>query len=293
MEENQIVSAEDVAFDFGDGDNGFDGVSSKCRKMAFLKIAQAGSPEMKDPAKRIPDLNAADYYCPQTGKIYGKRLRVVIGKFWTAFSVYEGEGPDSKFKGNISEAEFESRVRENSEFTRKGFIENGTGLRYVDTRNFLVLPYDSPEDGPMIYSMYSTAIAASKDWVTKFTNNRIKVNFQGESKIVQVPIYGQVWNLAEPTYVPDNGGYYRANPPTKDELVNPKYLGAAAKTLYIENKSVDATKLVETDPNEAADEHSSVQAARAAVASVFGGKPAAKKEAEPFFAADDDEIPLV
>lgn len=285
----KVMDASELLWDPANADLGFEGVAPGCIKQGFLKVAQFGSDEVKKGGpKYMAGLEPGMYYCPQRRKIYGESFLAVAVKFWQSYAVYDGEGTASKFKGNMTVAEFEEKVRPNAQRVRSYMVDS-RGYRYVDTRNFLVIPYDSPLDVPLLFSLSSTGIAASRDWLTLMESLTVKVNKDGKQIEVPVPMRGGVWKLTSAYTKNDQGDFYQVNTPEFIGLIDPSLevggitLRERVNTLHIEAKKLDVLMLADTteqaEPKEAAKE---APAAIANVKNVMAGKDAAKDALDVF-----------
>ena len=286
---NGAVSDKDMVWEFGDTDLGFEGVTDKCVKRSFLKVAQFGAAEVKkqDPLY-IPGLEPGMFYCPQTRNVYGETFLAVAIKFWQAYAVYDGEGTDSQFKGNMAPAEFDSKVLPVSHRSGSYTLDNN-GYRYVDTRNFLVIPYDKPLNIPMLFSMYSTAIPASRSWLTQAEALTVKVSKDGKIIEAPVPLRGGVWKLKATYQSSKKGDYFEMDAPEYMGLINPDTpVGAISmrervNSLYKESRTMDTLRMSGSDDILSIEDHTSEAPSaprnegkeRANVTSAFSGKSAA------------------
>ena len=277
------VKSEDLLWTPGTDDLGFEGVSNGCVKQGFLKIAQFSSDEIKKGnAKFIPGLEVGNFYCPQRRRVYGANFLAVALKFWQSYAVYDGEGTASKFKGHMTVAEFEKNVRPNAKKVRS-YMMDDKGYRYVDSRNFLVIPYDRPLEVPMIFSLSSTAITASRDWLTLMESLTTKVEINGAEKEVRVPMRAGVWKLAAAYTTNDQGDFYKLIAPEFVGLIDTKIdLGGftfkdRVNSLYLEAKNMDVLMITE---DEATREAEPATQAESNVSKVFGSKSAAKEALE-------------
>ena len=291
----KVATENDLVWDPSDVDLGFDGILPGCVKQGFLKVAQFSSDEIKKGnAKYIPGLEVGHYFCPQRRKVYGANFLAVALKFWQSYAVYDGEGPESKFKGNMTVAEFDKKVKPYASRERS-YMMDKEGYRYVDCRNFLLIPYDNPLETPMIMSMTSTAISASRDWLTLMESLTVKVKRGDEIVEVPVPMRGGVWKLTS-TYVTNKkGDYYQVAAPEFVHLIDPSLpvggitLRDRVNSLHLEAKNIDVM-MVSADLSDFSDSDDTHEPSKSEsnVSNLFSGKSDAQnvkglaKEAEIF-----------
>lgn len=278
MNDITIGLTSDLApVDLLDGASGFEGMDASCISIPFLRVAQPGSDEVKPGTPKFMDnLKMGQFFSPTTRQVYGNSVRLVILKFYRAFTKYTGEGMDSKFMGTITPDEFEkiktTRIR--------SYAVDSEGHRYVDTRNFLVLNYDKMEDGPMLLSLSSTGISPSKKWMTMAAS--VKVNKDG--KLVQAPAWSSVWLLNTAMFNSDLGSYYQIATIERLGWV-PKELAPEIKRTFDDMQSIGTTSINMNDgdhddePVNVTPHGESAQV----VASVFGPKAQATNTQDDFF----------
>ena len=286
----KILNADELLWDTSSPDLGFEGVAPGCIKQGFLKVAQFGSDEVKKGGpKFMPGLEPGMYFCPQRRKIYGESFLAVALKFWQSYAVYDGEGTASKFKGNMTVAEFDEKVRPFATRVRSYMVDQ-RGYRYVDTRNFLVIPYDSPLEVPMLFSLSSTAIPASRDWLTLMESLTVKVMKDGKQIEAPVPMRGGVWKLTSSYTKHDQGDFYQINTPEFIGFIDPSIevggitMRERVNTLHLEAKKIDVLMLADDSEQEEPKGPAKVEAAPAVakVMNVMAGRDAAKDALDVF-----------
>lgn len=195
---DEIVQGGTMEFD---GPSGFEGVDQDCTIIPFLKIAQPGTEEAKKgSSKQIKGLEAGNFFCPSTGKVYGDSVALVILRFYRQYIVYESREADAKFLTTILPEQF--KMIEKSCTRERSYYLDADGHRYVDTRNFVVFVHGHYEDGPMLLSMASTGIKPSQKLMTQATGIRAP---DGR----QAPIWSSVWSLTTGYFDNPLGGYYQ------------------------------------------------------------------------------------
>jgi len=225
---------------FGDA-TGFEGVDRECIQTPFLKIAQSASDETKKQnAAYISGLEPGMFFCPSTRKVYGSDINVVLTHFDRMFVIYEGTGKESKYQGSITSAQF-SRDIEPYGVREKSYVIKD-GFRYVDTRNFLIIPYDSPYDGAMMMSLSSTGIKPSSKLLTQAMNVVAVKN----GVPVKAPIWSSVWNLKTEYFSDPKGDYFQLAIIERKGWVN-KNLAPQVKALFEEMQDVQVAPASETE----------------------------------------------
>jgi hypothetical protein len=204
--ENQVATydvGQVAPADLFSGPTGLEGMDRECIQIPYLKIAQEGTDQAKRmSSNKIEGLQTGMFFSPASRKIYGESFRCVILKFYRNFSVYEGEEMDAKWLGSISPAEFKKTIESAPGTKRvKSYTLDANGHRYVDNRNFVVLPFDSPDDGLLLLTMSSSNIKASKNLLSLANNLHAKKMLPdpktGDMKETSVPapIWSSVWAL--------------------------------------------------------------------------------------------------
>lgn len=261
---NELEVMPDV--DFG-GPTGREGLDESCLKLPFMKLAQVSSDQAKrGSAAFMPGLEAGMFFSPTFKKIYGPKVSVVVVKFYRSFTVYDGEGTKAKFLGQMTPAQFEREI-EPSAKRKKSYFLDAQGHRYVDTRNFIVVPFDSPEDGPMILSLSSTATSASRDWCTMLDAVKIK---RPDGSIEQMPFWSTAWELGAVFTTYDEGDAFQFKSPDKLGWVGNGPKSKFFKLCFDQAQSYDVSKLapdVQSDaPSTQAGPDAAVNATKAAFA---------------------------
>lgn len=245
MEENKQLSTEvNEAPEFGDGPTGIESIDSASKKIPFLKLAKDGTDEAKRAsASYIPGLLTGQFFCGTLKKVYGDKMRMVVLKYYHQYTVFDGEDINAKFLGSISTRQFEQDVLPHAT-RKKSFHLDQNGHRYVDTRNFIVVPYDNPEDGPMIFSLSSTGIGPSREWCSLI--DAVRVNKNGS--IEQAPIWTSVWEIRSGTIQDPTWGAYFQMTGVSRLGWTPK--GKAAeyyRGLFLQAQDFDPSKLMEPE----------------------------------------------
>lgn len=267
--ENELQKANmEISTELFSGSSGFEGVDSECVQTPYLKLAQDSTDERKKQSpKYIQGLDAGMFFCPSSRKIYGDSFLAVPLRFYRAVSVYQGKGPDSKFKGIMDVAEFKRDIEPNGERDGSAFIYKG--LRYVDTRNFIVVPYDHMEDGPMLFTLSSTGITPSRKWISAAMS--VKANKDGT--IVQAPLWSSVWKLSVGYFDSPNGSYYQLSSTERLSWVDKKF-APALKSMFDDAQSMSIMSTVEQDSDHAVTKQAEAvrpaDIAEEAVKNVFG-----------------------
>ena len=253
------------------GRTGFEGIDSECVQTPFLKLAQRATPEATEgDTKYIAGLKPGMFFCPTTRKVYGPSPRLIIVKFYRTYNVYAGEGPESKFKGQIGVDEYKNRIEPTAQRVKSYTMKDG--LRYVDARNFIVLVDNHKEDGPMLLTLSSTGVSPSRKWISSAM--AISVNRNGA--IEKAPIWSSVWQMNVQFFQDPKGSYHQIASADRIGWVS-KADAPAVRSLF--NDLADAQISVEEQAHETAQAENTASADPVSnVGNVFGGEQ--KKPAE-------------
>jgi len=224
--------AVDAPMDLFDGRTGFEDIDPSCIKIPYLKLAKDGTDEVKEKSPVwIPGLKTGMFFNPTTKKIYGEEIRIAILHFQHNYVIYEGTGKESKFKGTMTPMEFDQKIKPIGVREKSYVLANG--LRYVDTRNFLVAPYDSLDDGRMILSLYSTGIKPSVSLLTQATNVRVNRNGKAET----APLWSSVWTIGSRFFNDPKGDYFQISKVERSGWVS-KESASGLKKWFDESKDI-------------------------------------------------------
>lgn len=247
---NDLTSAEgkDIVPDFMKnevkGPTGFEGISSDCISIPFLRLAQTNTPQVSPGLGRLPGLEAGQYFNPTTGNIYDVPEFIILG-FYRNYSVWKGEPPDSKFVKTLTVEDFDANYSKNTHRDDKsGKVVDADGNRYVDTRNFLVLSARHPEDGILLYCMSSSGIPASKKWLAKASAVRVS---DASGAIVQAPMWSRVWELKASFVEKPKGKYFQVTDITDKGWISAS-LAQVAKLAFDEAQSYDRSRIAAVEP---------------------------------------------
>ena len=235
------LGTSDVApMDFLGSDSGFEEVDRDCLTIPYLRIGQSSSDFMKrGAAKFIPGLQGGDFFFPLTREVFGTDMNVVIVKFYRSYSVYESSAPDAKFMGVITKEKYERDI-EPTATRERSYTLDPDGHRYVDNRNFVLVDYDHPERGPMLFSMSSTGVKPSKNWLTQATNVKVK---RGDGSLVDAPIWSSVWRLHTEYFDNPQGGYYQVSEVRRLGWVKTGPVAEGYRKIFESMRDYDATKI--------------------------------------------------
>ena len=255
------------------GRTGFEGIDSECVQTPFLKLAQRATPEATEgDTKCIEGLKPGMFFCPSTRKVYGPSPKLIIVKFSRTYNVYEGEGPESKFKGQISVEEFKRDIEGHAQRVKSYHVLKG--LRYVDARGFIVLVDDHKEDGPMLLTLSSTGISPSRKWIS----SAMAVSVNRNGVIEKAPIWSSVWQMDVQFFQDPKGSYH--------QIASTRRLGWVAKADAPAVRSLfDALADAQIDFEEQTHEAVKAESVAAAdpvksVSSVFGNDARGADEAD-------------
>lgn len=263
---------------------GFEGLDNECFQTPFLKLAKDGTDEAKKMSpKYIPGLEPGMFFCPSSRRVFGPVFNAVVLRFYRAYHVYDGTGKESKFLG-VVDADTYKRDIEPKATRVKSYTVTGDGKRYVDTRNFIVLSYDHLEDGPMLFSLYSTGITPSRKWVSA----AMAVRARKDGKIVQAPWWSSVWKIKVNFYSDPKGDYYQVSSVERQGWVSKEH-AEEIKALFDAAQSADVAAMASSAAAEEAPTHEEPAADKPTrtVQNVFGSKAAGASAA---VEAEDDGI---
>jgi hypothetical protein len=284
---NMEVAGTVEAPTFFSGSTGFEGIDNDCVQTPFIKLAQRGTPEaIEGDPKYIEGLKPGMFFCPSSRKIYGPSPKFIIVKFFRSFNVFEGEGQESKFRGQMDSNEYKHNVEPYT--TRVKSYAMKDGLRYVDARNFIVLVADNRDDGPMLLSMSSTGVSPSRKWLSAAMSVRVT----RDGVIEVAPIWSSVWQVNVQLFQDPKGSYNQVSSVDRLGWVQRKD-AQAIESLFSELKDAAITTDQET-PVHQAEEAPVAQAPKPVeqedvatrVANVLSGKP----NASPSSVSDEDSL---
>ena len=159
--------------------------------LPFLRVAQKGSPQVdEDSAEYIEGLKPGQFFNTATSMVYGDEITVQAHGYFQNFTIWKGEKGSGEFQGTMTPDAFRelqsttSMERDGGDFVQ---VVDGESLRYTDTRNYIVIIPDHPEDGILMYPMSSTGIKASKNWNTLQNGRRINGK--------KAPRFATLWEL--------------------------------------------------------------------------------------------------
>ena len=237
------VSGREIAPSFlGEltGPTGFENISSDCISIPFLRLAQSNSPQALPGKDKLKGLQAGQYFNPTIGRVYEKAEFIILG-FFRSWNIWHGEPPDSNFVKSVTPEEFISSYEAKTRKDEKtGKIIDADGNRYVDSRNFLLLSAEHPEDGTLLYSMSSTGIPASKKWLAKASAVRVK---DGSGSLQQAPMWSRVWELNVSFEQKPKGSYFQVND-IQDKGWIPEGLAKPVRLAFEEAQTYDRSRIV-------------------------------------------------
>ena len=221
------------------GATGFEDVSADCIAIPIMRLAQTNTPQASPGKDRLDGLEAGQYFNPTTGRIYSDPSFIILG-FFRSWTVWHGEPPNATFVRALTPddfgADYEGKTHRDE---KSGKVVDDDDNRYVDTRNFLVLANQHPEDGILLYAMTSTGIPASKMWLAKAGSIRVK---DPEGKLVQAPMWARVWELKAIYKQGAKGSYFKVSNITDRGWIDEK-LAPMAKTMFEEAQSYNKLQI--------------------------------------------------
>jgi hypothetical protein len=179
-------------------DAGFEGADSDAYAIPFLRILQSNSPQVnEDEESYIDGAKPGMFFNTVSRKVYGKEVKVIPIRYKRDFVEWR---PDrGGFAGNHGADP--SLLEECTRNERnQDVLPNGNVLQ--DTRNHFVMIADSIEDGPMVFSLTSTGIRHSKNWMSSMVALRLE---NGKKP----PMFYSIWELRTVINENDEGKWYQ------------------------------------------------------------------------------------
>lgn len=209
------------------GRTGFEDIGADDVKMAFMKLAQLNTPEAQPGTKAITGLKPGEFFNNASRKSYGTEPSVIIVGYKRSFTEWQGEGAEAKLVAQYTPAQF-AGIEAACKVDEKGRLFYN-GNRINDSRNFLLLSAEHPEDGVFQYSATSTAIGAARKWLTL------------ASCYKSAPIYARVWKLSATWTESPSGNYFKLDPPS-DLGWTPSALADIAKAAFERGAAIAEAK---------------------------------------------------
>jgi len=163
-------------------------------KTSYLKIAQEGmTAELnKQKPEFMKGLEAGNFFCPNTKKIYGMNMKVIILAASKSYAFFQG----LEFKG--------STLRVDPTWNRdpnKGTLTTKEGYKVTTCYNYLVVDADDLEGEKMVFTLKNSDIPSARDWNTK-------IQMQKFPNGALVPLFGTVWHIETMYREKDGKGWF-------------------------------------------------------------------------------------
>ena len=150
-------------------------------KTAYLKIAQTIRDEtIKQKPNYIPGLEAGQFFCSTTKKIYGNEVDVIVLSTRKNYMLVDLQ---DNFQG------FADKIEPTWQRDVDGRLRTPEGLIARVQYSFLVVTPDNLDE-PMVLTMKKSDVPAARDWNTMIKNAKLE---DGKSP---APIFGCVWTLS-------------------------------------------------------------------------------------------------
>lgn len=159
-----VISYEDT--------DSFEGVTSDCVAIPFLKLLQVTSPECDESAPEyIKDARPGMFINSVTRELFGTTVEIIPCAFKRVFNKWGDRQRGGGFKGALTvDDQLVLETPMNDEGKR--VLNNGDFLS--DTRNHFVLAVLNDQAIPMVLSLTSTQIKKSKNWISQMQMLKLK-----------------------------------------------------------------------------------------------------------------------
>jgi len=214
-EDKAVVSKEEAALPVSVADlealsgKGFEGANKDAFAIPFLRILQAGSPQVnEDESSYIEGAKPGMFFNTITGELHGKELDVIPITYSRSFIEWiqnrggfvKDHGPDPKILDRVVAID----DKHNSILDNNNIIQ--------DARTHIVLLASNPAAGPIILSMTSTGIKHSRKWMTLMNG----VVIPNSTK--QAPMFACIWTIGTVKNENDDGKWYQVGDKTSTNI---------------------------------------------------------------------------
>jgi len=181
------------------GPTGLEGLDQGDFTYPFLKLAQVGTPQVKNKDDRIMGLEPGMFFSSLSGTIFGMELKIVILKIVPTYTEW-GSDKLGDFRRAYSPSEFRqlAGVKEGPE--GKGWV-TASGTKITFGYNIFVLLPDFPEEGILVHTLTATGIKHAKRINTTLELQRLPSG-------APAPTYAKVWKVIPGTEVSPKGEFY-------------------------------------------------------------------------------------
>jgi hypothetical protein len=225
--EKQTIDSAVFEFDKADGIEGFEEMDGSTKSVPFLRVIQSLSPQLKrDKPEFIPGAEEGMYCDTIAKKIVEKPFRCIVLDFKHIYIEWK---PNRE--GFVQYHSIESARRlalDPNAFGKWYNKETGDG-KTIEKMNILQENYvyaliieGRETEGPIIYSMSSTALSAAKAWNRMMTTHILPDGSKAKP-------YYLIWSLDTVKHPPKNGNEWYVPLITFDRVIDDRNLYLAVK----------------------------------------------------------------
>lgn len=228
-----------------DSGGGFQGVDRDSFSIPFLTLLQKTSPQL-DPdnqAKYVEGAKVGDYMNSVTGKNYGGNPTIIPCAFQRIMNEWVPRDQGGGFKGTHSPSD---PIVLSGKRDERGKFKIANGNELSDTRNHFCLVVD--EDGsvdPVVFSLTSTQIKKSKNWMTEMQ----QIKIAGAKGLFNPPTFSHFYHLSSVPESNDFGNWRGVKIDRGDIITNPDLYNQAR----IFSQQVNSGKVRAEEPHIEAD----------------------------------------
>lgn len=206
-----------AVINYEDQDNSFDGVTSDCIAVPFLKILQALSPECQEGTPEyIKDAKPGLFINSVTRELLGSQVEVIPCAFKRVFNRWVDRKLGGGFKGALS---VDDPAVQNTPINDDGKRVLSNGDLLSDTRNHFVLVGQNGQHIPMVFSLASTQIKKSKNWLAQMQSLKLKTP---DGKAYTPSMYSHTYLVEAVTEKNDKGSWKGVKISIKSLIANPE-----------------------------------------------------------------------
>lgn len=189
----------------GDAHLGFENADKESYSIPFLTILQTNSPQCdEDDGAYVKGAKAGSFFNTATQEVYsGKDGVLIIPCYYNrSFVEWVPRDEGGGFRGQHSPESIELTKLERDD-SGKFVLTNGNHL--ADTRYHFCMLLTDEGPRPVVISMTSTQIKASKNWMTAMRDRRAR--HPETNALVPVPMMANIWHMISVTQSNDKGNW--------------------------------------------------------------------------------------
>jgi hypothetical protein len=180
-----------------EGPSGVENVEASDVSSVFLRLAQSTTGEAQPGTKEVKGLKPGMFFNSVSKRVYGESVRLIALDYTHLWREWSGDGKDGKPGKSYTVPEYLRDIKplcEEVERNKKKLTMYGE-FRMVDTREYVVLNYDALDDGAMLWSCTSSAIGASRSFLSAVLSSH-------------KPLFAGVWKWSAKFTEGKEGSYY-------------------------------------------------------------------------------------